>query len=251
MCLLAIAWQAHAEYPLVVCANRDEFLARPTQSAHFWHDAPDVYAGRDLLGGGTWMGISRQGRFAALTNIRDPASNRDDARSRGLLVSRFLQGRETALGYCRQLQRNGALYNGYNFIAFDGNSLVYQSNALGSPRILPAGVHGISNAVIDVPWPKIVSASNKLTEWLKNPTEVKQLAMLMQDRRLAPDEQLPTTGVTLDLERGLSAEYSDLPGYATRCSTGLMLHRSGHAQYCEITHQQSCSSRQLRVDGFC
>lgn len=236
MCLLAIAWQVHAEYPLVVSANRDEFLARGSQKAHFWPDYPDVFAGRDVEGQGSWMGISRRGRFAAVTNIRNPANNKSDAKSRGLLVSQFLQDSGSAVHYCQQLQAQSHLYNGYNFVAFDGESLVYQSNANAQPQVLSPGSYAISNATLDISWPKTRSALEKLENWLQHPGPVKELAQLLNDRSVVADELLPATGVSLELERMLSAEFIDSPEYGTRCSTGFLVRVSGQAEYCEISH---------------
>jgi uncharacterized protein with NRDE domain len=249
MCLLAIAWQVHPDYPLVVSANRDEFLARASQQAHFWPDYPHIFGGRDVEGQGSWMGISRQGRFAAVTNIRDPANHRIDAKSRGLLVSQFLQDSCSAIHYCEQLQAHSELYNGYNFVAFDGQSLVYQSSATQRPQSLSPGMYGISNAILDISWPKTRSAVKKLSRWLQCPVSVNQLAQLLNDRTVAADEVLPSTGVSLDLERVLSAEFIDLPEYGTRCSTGFLVRKSGEAEYCEISHdRESAESMQVLTD---
>ena len=239
MCLLAIAWKVHSEYPLLVSANRDEFLARPTQTAHFWPDQPEIFAGRDLQDGGSWMGITRKGRFAAVTNVRDPEAHREHARSRGLLVSQYLQDRRSAIDFCDSLQSEKAHYNGYNFIAFDRDRLVYQSNYTDQPEILKPGVYAISNATLYDPWPKTLSAADKLQQWLKNPATVNQLAQLLDDRTRAPDDRLPRTGVPLELERMLSAEFINSSDYATRSSTGFLVHRSGWAEYCEISHDSS------------
>ena len=250
MCLIAVAWKTHPDYPLVVCANRDEFLARPTQIAHFWPDFPQIFGGRDSLGGGSWMGVSTQGRFAAVTNIRNPAANRDDVQSRGLLVSQFLENNTGAEEYCTILQQQSQLYNGYNFIAFDGVDLVYQSNYLDQPQILPPGFYGVSNATLDHSWPKTRSAVSKLKNWLGGTGSVNQLATLLNDHTSAPDDQLPQTGVTLELEQALSAEFIVLPEYGTRSSTGFILHRSGRAEYCEVTHEGEGLCSQQEFDSF-
>ncbi|MBC8212746.1 MAG: NRDE family protein [Gammaproteobacteria bacterium] len=250
MCLLAIAWQVHPDYPLVVCANRDEFYARPAQVAHFWPDHPQLFGGRDLQQGGSWMGISRKGRFSAITNIRDPQANRADASSRGLLVSRFLQGEGTALDYCETLQSQGQIYNGYNLIAYDGCSLVYQSNYTAQPQCLAPGLYGVSNSTLDIAWPKAQSAVQKLGRWLEQPGTIDQLALLLNDRSIVADQRLPQTGVPLALERVLSAEFIEHEEYGTRCSTALLVHRSGLAEYCEVTHHPAPSLTQQRIEDF-
>ena len=250
MCLIALAWKVNAEYPLVVCANRDEYYARPTEPAHFWEDSPQIFAGRDLQGGGSWMGVSRTGRFAAVTNIRNPATQRDDAQSRGLLVSEFLGGEQNAPDYCQQLQSEAQHYNGYNMLVLAGDNLVYQSNRMSDPKILSPGFYAISNATIDTPWPKTHSALDKLTQWLLAPDSVHSLASLLNDNTRAEDDRLPQTGVSLELERALSAEFIRLEGYGTRCSSGLLVHASGTADFCEITHDAESSTVQQRFDDF-
>jgi uncharacterized protein with NRDE domain len=159
MCLILIAWQAHPDYPLVVAANRDEFFARPTAAAAFWPDAPQVLAGRDLEAGGTWLGVSRQRRFAALTNYREGGRQRVDARSRGALVADFLTSRASPVAYLTQLETAAAEYNGFNLVVGDGESLAYYSNrGDGQPRWLKPGIYGLSNHLLDTPWPKLASA---------------------------------------------------------------------------------------------
>jgi len=250
MCLLAIAWQVHADYPLVVCANRDEFYARPAQTAHFWPDHPQLFGGRDLQQGGSWMGISRAGRFSAITNIRDPQANRADASSRGLLVSEFLQGQGSAPDYCEALQSQGQIYNGYNLIAYDGSALVYQSNYKEQPQRLAPGLYGVSNSTLETVWPKAQSAVDKLKRWLEQPGDIDRLALLLNDRSTVADRHLPQTGVALELERVLSAEFIEHGEYGTRCSTALLVHRSGLAEYCEVTHHPAQSISRQRIENF-
>jgi uncharacterized protein with NRDE domain len=153
MCLILLAYQTNPEYPFVLAANRDEFYDRPTESADFWADEPHILAGRDLQGGGTWLGLTRRGRFAALTNFRDPASLRADAPSRGELVSRFLSGNEDAPSFLAWLRGNGARYNGFSLLFGTTDDLYHYCNRDdGGP--LAAGVHGLSNALLDTPGPR-------------------------------------------------------------------------------------------------
>lgn len=248
MCLIVIAWKSHTDYPLLVSANRDEYYARPTQVAHFWSDHEQIFAGRDLQEGGSWMGISCKGRFAAVTNIRNPAANRDDAKSRGALVKDFLQQDVTGFDFCESLQLS--LYNGFNFLGFDGESLVYQSNGVEQAQVLQPGIYGLSNATLNTSWPKTTSAVKKLKKWMRHPAEVKDLALLLNDSVIADDEKLPQTGVSLEIERALSAEFISLPNYGTRCSTGLIVHKTGNAAYCEITHEEGGGMSSQHVKNF-
>ncbi len=250
MCLLAIAWQSHEEFPLVVCANRDEFYARPSKAAHFWADYPGIFAGRDMQGGGTWMGINRNGRFCAVTNIREPLRSLEQASSRGELVNRFLIGRMGAEQYMDNLSSDGARYNGYNLVAFDGRQLVYQSNRAEQTQVLEPGVYAISNTILGQEWPKTRSAHRKMRSWLQNPSEIEQLASLLDNRQPADDQSLPRTGVSLQWERVLSSEFIDSDGYGTRCSTGFLVHRNGMADFCEISHDQGGSVRHEAFPGF-
>ena len=166
MCLILVAWRVHADYPLVVAANRDEFFARPTAPAAFWNDAPQVLAGRDLDAGGTWMGVTRSGRFAALTNFRDPAQNRIGAPSRGALVAGFLRGREAPQTYFEGIAARRRECNGYNLLACDGETLCWSSNMGGRPRSLAPGVYGVSNHLLDTPWPKVGAGKTALAHAL-------------------------------------------------------------------------------------
>ena len=167
MCLILVAWQAHDDYPLVVAANRDEFFARPAAPAAFWRDAPQVLAGRDLEAGGTWLGVSRERRFAALTNYREGGRQLPDARSRGALVAEFVRGRTHLAAYLAQVAATAADYNGFNLFVGDGERLAYYANrGDGRPRWLTPGIYGLSNHLLDTPWPKLASAKAAFAEAL-------------------------------------------------------------------------------------
>ncbi|HYO91289.1 MAG TPA: NRDE family protein, partial [Pyrinomonadaceae bacterium] len=155
MCVILLAHEAHAEYRLILAANRDEFYERRTARAAFWSNAVDTLAGRDLERGGTWLGVTRGGRIAAITNYREPGVRLIDAPSRGLLVSRFLAGEEDAEEYLSKLAGRASLYNGFNLIAGAGGKLHYFSNRGGGPEEIRSGVHGLSNHLLDTPWPKV------------------------------------------------------------------------------------------------
>lgn len=225
MCLILVAWHAHPEYPLVVAANRDEFFWRPTAPAAFWPDHPQVLAGRDLEAGGTWMGITRTGRFAALTNFRDPASHKPAAPSRGQLVADFLTGTQSIDGYLDSL--DGAAFNGFNLLLGDGEKLVAYSNVSGERHELAPGIYGLSNALLDTPWPKVGAGKTALEAALAVlPGEV-ALWKLLRNDELHPDHALPATGVPLEWERLLSAAFVRSPDYGTRSSTVLTVSTGG------------------------
>jgi len=230
MCLIALAWQAHPDYPLLVAANRDEFYARPTAPARFWEDAPDVLAGRDLKEGGTWMGLTRQGRFAALTNVREPGVA-PGRLSRGLLVAGFLNGTGTPLDYLADVAARGDAFGGFNLIVGDHENLAIYNNRNGQPpRALEPGVHAVSNAELDTPWPKVIKLRAGFAATLPDPGP-EQLLNLLYDDTPADDNTLPDTGVGAIMERVLSACFIRSPLYGTRASTVVMV---GHKRACFI-----------------
>ena len=194
MCLITFAYRAHADYPLLVAANRDEYYARPTAGLRFWEDLPDVAAGRDLQAGGTWLGITRSGRFAAITNHRNPPTTPASPRSRGMLTLDFLAGEAGPEGFLEKLAPRAGEYAGFNLLLGDDETLWYFSNIEGRPRRLEPGVH---------------------------------------DRTPAPDHSLPDTGVGLELERALSSQFITMPEYGTRATTTLSVHREGTVELVE------------------
>ncbi len=231
MCLIALAWQSHADFPLVVMANRDEFHRRPALPARFWPEAPQMLAGRDLSAGGTWLGLTRQGRFAALTNYRDPAAAPGE-RSRGLLVSRFLQGRASAWEYAQQVAAEGGQYGGFNLLLATPQELVVLGNRGMAPRRLSAGIYGLSNHLLDTPWPKVEKARVGLRQALQAPVLVPEaLLQLRADDAQAADTALPDTGVGLAMERLLSPLFIRSPQYGTRASSAVLL---GHERACFV-----------------
>lgn len=233
MCLILLAWRAHPEYPLVVAANRDEFFARRTAAADFWDDAPDVLAGRDLEAGGTWLGVTRNGRFAALTNYRDPERNRSGMPSRGELVSRFLSGSQSAESYLSELDAMADRYNGFNLIFGDLNRLWCFSNCEEGERELKPGVYGLSNHLLDTPWPKVAQGKSALHAALRALPDEAPLFDLLRDDRISPDDALPRTGVSLEWERLLSAAFIRAHGYGTRSATVLLRDSGGRVRFSE------------------
>ncbi|HEX2208992.1 MAG TPA: NRDE family protein, partial [Longimicrobium sp.] len=199
MCLIALALDGHPAYRLVMAANRDEFYARPTAPAEWWSDAPDVLAGRDLREGGTWMGVTRAGRVAAVTNYRDPElAQLQGAPSRGALVADFLRGSADAEAYARGLARRAARYNGFNLLVGDEGGWFYVSNRAEGVRRLEPGVYGLSNALLDTPWPKVVRAKAAMEDALaaaEGDAWDAGLWEMLADRVIAADDSLPDTGV--------------------------------------------------------
>lgn len=226
MCLILLAWQANAEFPLVVAANRDEFYARPTRPAGFWPDAPQVLAGRDDSAGGTWLGFTRSGRFAALTNYRAPEHARSDRPSRGKLVADFLTGEMTPAEYLAATAGFGKACNGYNLLVGTRDELWWSSNVSGESRQLAAGVYGLSNHLLDTAWPKVGAGRTALTAALGPPLDELALSTLLCDDTRHEDQKLPQTGIPLEWERALSAAFIHTPAYGTRASTLLKV-RSG------------------------
>ncbi len=241
MCLIAFAWQCHEDYPLIVLANRDEFFQRPAQPAHWWADAPALLAGRDLQAGGSWMGLSASGRFAALTNFREPSRPAVDAPSRGALVRAALESTETAHDQLQALAGHSARYAGFNLLLSDGKTLGVLESHTGTVNMLEAGVYGLSNHLLDSPWPKLLKVREGLRQWLSTeagaaassslPDAAAALTLqLLRDDQPVADQDLPTTGLSLEWERALSAPFIRAPGYGTRCTSLVCLARNGVTQ---------------------
>jgi len=235
MCLIFLVHDAHPEYRLILAANRDEFYDRPTAPAGFWPDAPAVLAGRDLEAGGTWLGIERGLRFAAVTNYRQ-GHREPAARSRGLLVSEYLAGQQGPGLHLARVERDATLYNGFNLLVGDASEVRYFSNREGLARPLSPGVYGLSNHLLDTPWPKVASGKAALRASVgesRAPELVETLFGLLADRTRAADELLPETGVGPEWERLLSAAFIASPGYGTRSSTVVLVGRDGRVEFAE------------------
>jgi len=237
MCLILLAYNVHPEYRLIVAANRDEFYDRPTAPMDFWEDYPDVLAGRDLQGGGTWLGITRSGRFAALTNYREPVAPTPDVPSRGHLVGGFLTGNVPSAAYLEKVSAAGSSYSGYNLIVGDASSLYYHSNRGAGARMLAPGWYGLSNHLLNTPWPKVEKGMARLKAAVSadGPVDMDGLFQLLTDGEAAPDDRLPHTGVSLEWERILSPLFIQSPGYGTRSSTVVLIDRQGGVRIGERT----------------
>lgn len=235
MCLILFAYEAHPDYRLILAANRDEFYERPTEPAAFWEDDSGVLAGRDLRCGGTWLGMTRAGRFAAVTNYRGPDEQRPDAPSRGALVASFLRAHEAPDAFLARLAPKADRYNGFNLLAGDAQHLYYFSNRAAAVRRLSAGVYGLSNDLLDTPWPKVEAGKAALRRVLEGPVTTEALLALLADPAPAPDERLPDTGVGLEWERVLSPRFIATPAYGTRSSTVLLIGYDGRVTFVERT----------------
>lgn len=245
MCLVAVAFRAHPDAPFVVVANRDEWRARPTAPLAFWSDEPAILAGRDLAASGTWMGISRSGRFAAVTNYRDPSDGRTMPRSRGALVTAALRSRASPEVFLRSLDASD--YAGFNLLVGDAERLFYFGSREGEVREVPPGVHALSNHLLNEPWPKVLRARQALEE---APLDDARLFAMLSDATLAPDVELPDTGVGLEWERRLSPPLITGSDYGTRSSTVLRIGSSGAVHVEERTRDASGATSGAVVVDF-
>ncbi|SHG77092.1 NRDE family protein [Massilia sp. CF038] len=238
MCLIVFAWQVVPGAPLIAAANRDEFYDRPAAAAGTWPEHPQVFAGRDLKGGGSWMGITQEGphgpKFAALTNIRGPQERRPDAPSRGALVADYLAGDLDAPAYIAKIAQEVADYNGFNLVLGDRENMYWFSNrAMDDARngqALAPGIYGISNSLLDAPWPKVVRTKAQFASLLCQGAPEEAYFEMLADTTRAPDMRLPDTGIALDLERVLSAVCIETTGYGTRTSTVVKLYQDAPAE---------------------
>ncbi|NLL51819.1 MAG: NRDE family protein [Peptococcaceae bacterium] len=233
MCLILFAYDCHPNYYLVVAANRDEFYNRPTLPAAFWPESPNLLAGKDLQMGGTWMGITTTGRFAAITNYREKGTH-PRTLSRGLLVREYLCGSESPTNYINTLNDRGTEFNGFNLLLGDTQGLYYYSNREKILHRVEKGYHGLSNSLLDVPWPKVSKGTKALADCLTSEELIKErLFEILADRERPADHELPQTGVSMEWERTLSPAFIVSPDYGTRCSTVLLIDRCGHVRFWE------------------
>ena len=254
MCLILTAWQSHPDYPLVVLANRDEFYERPTAPLHWWDE--ELLAGKDLADTGsdpgTWLGIHRSGKFAALTNVRAPSEKNPTARSRGEIVTQYLKASHHPEQFLADSKMGMGRYNGFNLLMAQLNqqeqSLYWCSNRIlmGSqirprksiqPQKLKPGLYGLSNAMLDTPWPKVQHRLAAFAQSLAMDTgsfsKPQRYLQLMQDTQIAPEHQLPATGVSLEWEKALSAAFIKTEHYGTRSTALLRVNRLGHFEFIE------------------
>jgi len=234
MCLILLAYHVHPAYRVIMAANRDEFYNRPAAPLDYWPGNPQILAGRDMAGNGTWMGVTRSGRMAAITNYRDPLSIKATAPSRGHLVADFLTGEQTPSDYLAEVRKNAGDYNGFNLIVGNADTLYYFSNHGQGIEQVPPGIHGLSNHLLNTDWPKVSSGKKRLANLIKDSqVEPDSLFELLLDQTVAPDDRLPNTGVDRQWERILSAIFITSPGYGTRCSSVLTIGNRGEIDFFE------------------
>jgi uncharacterized protein with NRDE domain len=243
MCLILFDWQTHPRYSLVLAANRDEFHQRPTAAAHFWQDAPLLLAGRDLQAGGTWLGITRSGRFAAITNYREPQAPKVKVeQSRGHLVRDFLLSDASPMGHARAIMEQGDAYDGFSLLLGIPDELVYVSNRSDGPAAIEAGSHGLSNHLLDTEWPKVQSGRDRLSELLgAGEIGPEDLFGMLTDRRLTPGEVPENIDSSLVREKLTRHYFIVSPIYGTRSSTVLLIEKRGRVVFME---------RQFGADGL-
>jgi uncharacterized protein with NRDE domain len=234
MCLIVFSYKQHPQYNLIFAANRDEQYERPTRKAQFWDENPEILAGKDLQAGGTWMGVTKEGAFAALTNFRDPAIIKEDPPSRGHLVLDYLKNSSDPVDYLRDVDQKADQYMGFNLLAGTVAQLGYYSNRTTEIKLLDPGLYGLSNHLLDTPWQKIKWAKNGLSQIIRD-DEISEEAIfdLLTDDREAPDNKLPDTGIPKDIEKKVSSIFIKSDGYGTRCSTVMLIDTDGEVTFTE------------------
>lgn len=252
MCILFIAVKQHPLYPLIIAANRDEFHARPTEAASFWSDSPSLLAGRDLSAGGTWMGINTTGHISALTNIRAPNRERQDAVTRGELVANYLKQNTSDSEYLQLLQNTHQQYNGYNLLFGQLTNLQVYNSFENTAYSLHQGVYGLSNASLNSPWPKMDVGRSALANYCQRPGELshEHLFELLANTEPAHDNDLPKTGIPVEWEKTLSSIFIKSKDYGTRSSTLLLIDNNQHVFYEERTFAPDTTLTNTKVFEF-
>jgi uncharacterized protein with NRDE domain len=234
MCLIFLSVKQHPTYKLIISANRDEFYQRKTAPAHFWEDMPHIVGGRDLEASGTWMAMSRNGKISMVTNYRDLKNLKDVAPSRGQLVSDFLANGDKPDQYLEKISKNANAYNGFNLIVGNPDELYYFSNYKNDIEKIPSGLHGLSNHLLNTPWPKVEQGVKDMKRAL-NQEKINSTLLfgLLRNEAIASDEKLPDTGIGLERERALSSMFIKSPNYGTRCSTVVLVDQNNEVSYTE------------------
>ena len=239
MCLILFALQQHPDYPLIVIANRDEYYVRPTRTAHWWEDSAGIFAGRDLQAQGTWLGVNRNGHFAAVTNVREPGVSEPASLSRGNLPREFLTGDEPPESFLTRIKPDTDAYAGFNLLIGSPAGLYFYSNRQTELMEIPAGIHGISNGLFDEAWPKLSSGKQALTSALANAPTDSALMKILTDDATAQVHQLPETGVTIDIERMLSSRFIRSADYGTRACSIVKFDNQNQISFIEQNYTDS------------
>ncbi len=241
MCLILFALNSHEKYKLILAANRDEFFDRPAVVVDFWPENKNVMGGKDQVSGGTWLGLRNDGRFIAVTNFRDSDYKKTFERSRGELSGSYLLGSDTATEFLVRTSGNRKQYSGFNLLVSDNcfESMIYYSSITDKTMVTNEGIHGLSNAYLDTPWPKVTTGIKNLQNLMASGSfETSDLIALLKDNTPAPDDQLPDTGIPFDLEKKLSPVFISMKGYGTRCSTALLVDHENRAILHEVTYNE-------------
>ncbi|NJN25953.1 MAG: NRDE family protein [Cyclobacteriaceae bacterium] len=242
MCLILFALHQHPKYKLVLAANRDEFFDRPTKSAQFWDDSPEILGGRDVASLGTWLATHRNGKFIAITNYRDPKFIDPKATSRGELSYNYLMKDTSLADFTKEIREKRHSYNGFNLLLSDDgfNSMYHYSNVSNHPTNIPAGIHGLSNHLLNTNWPKVEIGKQGLAALMeKEAIKVDDLISILQNDQQAADNLLPGTGISYELEKKLSPVFISMNGYGTRCSTAMLLDRQNKLYFHEVTFDEN------------
>ncbi len=256
MCLIVFSYDQHPKYKLILAANRDEFYERPTTAMHYWDEHPDLLAGKDLKAGGTWLGLHKAGRFAALTNYRDLTIKKEDPPSRGHLVKDFLLKEEEPERYLQKLNSDAKRYEGFNLLTMGAEGLYHFSNQTNEIQPVKPGIHGLSNALLNTPWPKVQKAQQRFSETLQDSFSEEKLFSFLTDTEKAKDEQLPSTGIPFEWEKAISSIFIKTEGYGTRSSTVLTLTYDGEVNIIERRYEHEDdrvkeeNSFQLHIPGL-
>ncbi|MBW2028917.1 MAG: NRDE family protein [Deltaproteobacteria bacterium] len=252
MCFLVFAFKAHPAYKLILAANRDEYYDRPSEPASWWQTTSQVLSGKDLKAGGTWLGITKNGRIGAVTNFRDPKRVKPSAPSRGLLVTEFLLGDLDPGGFLDKLKVRADQYNGFNLVVGVPDELFWYSNLRSDFRRLEPGVYGLSNHFLDTPWPKVLRGKKLLSRIMRNGSEIspERLFGMLADQRTPEDTELPNTGVGLEWERTLSPIFITSPDYGTRCSTIILIDNKNRTTLMEKTFDRNTDRAECRKYEF-
>ncbi|PAU94457.1 hypothetical protein CK503_06570 [Aliifodinibius salipaludis] len=234
MCLIVFSYKQHPQYPLIFAANRDEHYERPSRAAQFWDENPNILAGKDLKAGGTWMGVNKQGEFSAITNYRDPDIKKENPPSRGKLVIDFLKNDLNPKQHIEQLHPDADSYMGFNLLAGSLDQLGYYSNQQDDILLLNSGLYGLSNHLLETPWPKVRLAKRNLQSLMNDNTIAPEpLFDLLADDREASYEELPDTGIPKEVEKKISPIFIKSDGYGTRCSTVLLVDHNREVTFAE------------------
>jgi uncharacterized protein with NRDE domain len=251
MCLIFFAINHHPDYKLIIAANRDEFYKRKTAAANFWNDNPTILGGRDLEATGTWMAMSKKGKIGLVTNYRDPANINPKAPSRGKLVSDYLTNGASPKDYLEELAPKASLYNGYNLLVGYPDELWYHSNYGNNIQKLSSGIFGLSNHLLETPWPKVTRGKEKFNEAITSDVIVPEdLFQILYDEQRASDQQLPDTGIGLERERALSSMFIKTNGYGTRCSTVITISQNNEVTFAERVYDLDTFAHQTNRFDF-